>query len=296
MTSRHSDVTGIVARYPIAAFLVWFFTVGQALAFAPVYLDVGVADQWFVIASTLIGLLLPTIVITRMTDGPAGVRDLGRRIVKLDAPWTLYAVGLLAMPLLAIALAVVLLGAPAVPTSTAVTAIAGGLVVTTVVGFALTNLWEEVAWMGFVQARLQHRHGAMRAAAITAPLFALQHTALAVGGNGPIFAVMVLTALAVLSVPFRAFCGWVYNRSNGSLFLVGLVHALSNAVGPGTGLSDGYLRHLYPGDAELVGVVHIVALAIIGLIAIAITRGWLGLPGRPSRATRSELDVAAGVR
>src|SRR3712207_8287691 len=43
------------------------------------------------------------------------------------------------------------------------------------------NLWEEAAWTGFVQARLQHRHGPLRAAVLTGPLFALQHIALFVG-------------------------------------------------------------------------------------------------------------------
>lgn len=57
----------------------WFFTVGQALACTPLVLDVGIADRWFIIGSTLVGLLLPTRVITRVTDGPAGVRRLWRQ-------------------------------------------------------------------------------------------------------------------------------------------------------------------------------------------------------------------------
>src|SRR5580765_2349250 len=45
----------------------------------------------------------------------------------------------------------------------------------------LINLWEETGWMGFVQARLQARRGALRAALLTAPLFALIHLPLLVG-------------------------------------------------------------------------------------------------------------------
>jgi hypothetical protein len=62
------------------------------------------------------------------------------------------------------------------------------------------------------------------------------------------------------------------DRTGGSLFLVGLVHAWSNAAGPGSGLTDGHLRVLYPADAEVVGVLHIVALALLGLVVMTVTR------------------------
>jgi hypothetical protein len=57
-----------VARHPLAAFFGWFFTIGQAFAFTPVIarevfgLDVMV--QPFIVAATLVGLLLPALVIT----------------------------------------------------------------------------------------------------------------------------------------------------------------------------------------------------------------------------------------
>jgi membrane protease YdiL (CAAX protease family) len=52
--------------------------------------------------------------------------------------------------------------------------------------FLPNNWWEEVAWMGFVQARLQRRRGPVLAAVLTAPLFALQHISLAVGNSLPV--------------------------------------------------------------------------------------------------------------
>lgn len=285
---------GAIRRYPVLAFLAWFFTVGQAFAFAPLYLDTSVPDQWFIIGSTIIGLLLPALVITRIADGPEGLRAMGRRIVKVRAPLGLYVVGVVVMPVLAVGLAVALLGAPDVPVSTVVIALGGALLLGAVVGFVLTNLWEEVAWMGFVQARLQDRHGAMRAALITAPLFALQHLALVVQ-NDPSAVVLILIVFVLVNIPFRAFNGWLYNRSGGSLFLVGFVHALSNAVGPGTGFGDGYLRVLYPADAELTGLLHILALALMGLVVMAVTRLRLGLPRRGSRPTPPDPTLAAAA-
>ena len=64
-------------------------------------------------------------------------------------------------------------------TGALVSALVFGLLVQTVVSLVPNNWAEEVAWMGFVQARLQDRTTPMRAAALTAPLFALQHGMLA---------------------------------------------------------------------------------------------------------------------
>lgn len=293
MNPDQQGLAGVIRSHPVLAFLVWFFTVGQAFAFAPLYLDTSVPDQWFIIGSTLVGLLLPAVIITQIVDGPDGLRALARRIVRVRASLGLYLTGLVLMPVLAVGMAVVVLGAPDVPASTVVTALGSALFVSLLVGFLLNNLWEEVAWMGFVQARLQHRHGAMRAALIVAPLFALQHVALVVQ-NDPSSAVVILAVFILVNIPFRAFNGWLYNRTGGSLFLVGLVHALSNAVAPGAGFSSGYLRVLYPGDAETVGLFHILALAVMGLVVMVATRSRLGLAARPVPAEQGEPALVAG--
>lgn len=100
---------------------------------------------------------------------------------------------------------------------------------------------------GFLQARLQVRHGALLGAVITAPLFALQHLALFVG-NGLAAGLAILAAATALFIPFRAMLGWLYNRT-GSLFLVGLLHAAGNAVAAGTFFGDSFLMHLYDAPA-----------------------------------------------
>src|SRR3712207_5577535 len=100
MTSNRSSrtLTGVVhqwiVRHPIAAFLSWVFTVGQLFVFAPllarsVY-GITIPTEPFVLASTLIGLLLPTMVITRIVDGPDGLRSLWRRIWNVRVPLSWY--------------------------------------------------------------------------------------------------------------------------------------------------------------------------------------------------------------
>lgn len=296
MNPKRQGLAGVIRRRPITAFAVWFFTVGQAFAFAPLYLDVTIPDQWFINASTVVGLLVPTLVITWIVDGREGLRALGRCVTKVRGPLSTYAVGLVVMPLCAVGLAMAIIGTPDVPASTLVTAIGPSLLLSTVIGFAVNNLWEEVAWMGFVQARLQSRYSPLRAAVFTAPLFALQHVALVIG-NGAAIGAVIMVAFAVVAIPYRAFNGWLYNRTGGSLFLVGLVHALGNAVAPGAGFGPGYLRVLYPTDADLVGVLHILAFAVIGLVTIGVTQGRLGVPRAPEDPPAAgELRPRAGGR
>ena len=133
------------------------------------------------------------------------------------------------------------------------------------------------------QARLQARFGsAAKAALVAGPLFALQHVALAAAAGWTVGSLM-MGLLILVAIPFRFLTGWAYNRT-GSLFLIGLVHAMGNAVAGGSGFGAGVLPRLYPDQGMLVGLTHLLAFAVIGLVVLAATRGRLGL--RDSEATR----------
>jgi uncharacterized protein len=194
-------------------------------------------------------------------------------------PLRWYALVLLVVPAVAIGLGVLFLGVPEDVPATLAAVFVAQLALTLV-----PNNWaEEGVWSGFVQARLQARHGPVVAAVIAGPLFALQHVSLAVG-NGPVLAVILLAGLAIVAIPYRFFTGWIWNRT-GSLLLLGLVHAAGNAAAPGAGFGDGgVLRHLYPADQTTVGVFHLLAFFLIGLVVVAATRGRLGLPTRKELA------------
>jgi uncharacterized protein len=282
-----SRLAGLIRRRPLTAFLAWFFTVGQALVFAPVLapeIGFGLPPQLFFIASTLIGLLLPTVVITRVVDGRQGVRDLWRRSIAAWVAFRWYALALAGVPVVATVLALAFFGAPTADTSGAsiASALIVGLLLQTAVALVPNNWAEEIAWMGFFQARLQTRTTAMRAAALTAPLFALQHVVLVVG-NSVAIAVALMAFQIVVNVPIRALMGWTYNRT-GSLFAVGFLHAAANATATGSGFVPGLLPRLYP-DAPLVTVLHLLALAVIGLVVIVATRARLGRSRRGATAT-----------
>ncbi len=275
-------VVGFIRRRPLTSYLIWFFTVGQAFAFAPLVArahDIEVHAQLFIIASTLFGLLLPAVVITRIVDGPDGVRALLRRSIAVWVSLRWYALALAGVPLVATALAIGFFGMPTAELTTAsvLSVLAFGLVVQTVLSLVPNNWAEEVAWMGFFQSRLQDRTGPMRAAALTAPVFALQHVVLVVG-NSVGLAIAFMVALILINIPLRALMAWTYN-STGSLFIVALLHAAGNGVGGGSGFADGFLPRLYP-DEEFVGLMHFPAYVLIAVAVIVATRGRLGLSMR----------------
>ena len=215
-----------VRRHPLTVYLLWFFIVGQAVAFVPLVcgaIGVDPPVMPFVIASTLSGLLLPAVVITWIVDGRAGVAALLGCAAAAHVGLGWYAVALVAAPLTAVGITVVTLGPPVDASTAAVaSAVLLGLGLQTLLGFLTTNLAEEIAWMGFVQTRLGNRHGPLTAAVLTAPLFALQHLALVVSNAGAgAGALILLLLLILLAVPFRAWMAWLLNRSH-SLVLVGL--------------------------------------------------------------------------
>lgn len=274
----------LVRRRPVTAFALWFFTVGQLIAFVPVLAaanGVRLAPEPFTMASTLVGLLLPALVIVWVVDGPSAVRELLRRTTAARLSMRWYAVVLGVIPLTSLGIAYAMAGPPSSITVAGLgVAYLLGLVLQAFVHLLTNNLWEEVAWTGFVQSRLQARHSPLTAAALTAPLFALQHTALVVGGS-LVGTVAVLLVLVVLALPYRAVMGWLYNRTH-SLLLVGAAHAAGDAVAAGTVLGEGFLPRLY---GQNLGPLHLFAFAAIGLVVVLATRRRLGEP-TPSPGSR----------
>jgi membrane protease YdiL (CAAX protease family) len=272
-------IASAIRRRPVTAWVLWFFTVGQAFAFTPLVLeragiDPGVPPQAFILASTLVGLLLPALVITALVDGPAAAVQLWRRAFAVRVGWRWFAVAVLGVPVLAFATTAAALGAPEVTSPSAwTTALLSGLALQLLLTLLPNNLWEEVAWAGFFQDRLQRRRGPASAAVLAGVLFGLQHVALVVG-NPPATAVLTLAALVVVVIPFRFLTAAAYNATN-SLLVVGLLHGMGNAVAGGSGFGAGLLPRLYPGST-LPAAVHLLVFAVLGLVALALTRGRLG--------------------
>ena len=277
-----------IQRHPLLAFFAWFFTVGQAFAFFPVVManrGVEVPHQPFILGSTLVGLLLPALVITRVVDGPEGLRALLRRAVEVRVSAGWYAFALLLVPVLSVGLSVGLLGRPTdLSPSIIGSTLLSSFLLQILLNLVPNNWTEEVAWSGFVQRRFQDRHSPFQAALLAGPLFALQHVS-AVAGATLGEAVFLMMVMALLVTPYRFVTGWVYNRT-GSLLLVGLLHAAGNAAATGSGFMPGLLRSLYP-ESQLAGMAHLLVFALVGIVVVIATRGRLGLDSAARAQPRS---------
>jgi len=230
----------------------------------------------FVVAPAGGGLFLPAVTITWIADGRGAAVRFLRRFVDWQVAWRWYVLTLVVVPVVAVVLARLLLGAPAASSPGAwVDALVSGFALSFLLTLVPNNWVEEGAWSGFVQARLQNRYAPAVAALIVAPFFALQHISLAVGNPLPV-AVLVITGLAVVMIPYRMLTGWMWNRT-GSLLLLGFLHAAGNAAGPGSGFDGGLLRKLYPADLMTAGLLHLLAYAVVGIAVLVATRGRLGL-------------------
>ena len=215
--------------------------------------------------------MTPAVVITRIADGPDGLRRLwGRRRESTDfASLVRVCHSRAALP--AVIMALIFFGTPAAGTSVSA-ALLYGFVLQTAIVFITINLWEEVAVMGFLQAPLQDRHGPMIAVLLTTLIFTFQHITLIIASDS--FA-LVLIFFLVTIFGFRALMGWIYNRTD-NLFIMGLVHAAGNgATGGSAFFGSGMLGMLYASE-DFATLLHLVAALIVGSASIAVTRGQLG--------------------
>jgi uncharacterized protein len=274
-----SSVRQVVARHPVAAFLVicyavtwavavpWFRTRTDILPFdLPMWGSIG----------TIFGVALAAFLVVAATDGQAGVRDLARRSLRWRVGVRWYLVALLGLPI------AVLVGATALFGSAPLNALAGNwqLLLTVVLPvlllqFALFNLAEEIGWTGFLQARLQDRHGPLKASLIVTAPFALFHLPDLFTQFGLASALVFLPILAVMHLFARVVIMWLYNTTGRSVLLVGLFHATFNAT-----LVAG--EEFIPGPA---GTTLVIATGIIVVAAVALvmaTRGRLSYQPKPA--------------
>ena len=141
--------------------------------------------------------------------------------------------------------------------------------------FALFNFAEEIGWTGFLQARLQDRHGPLKASLLVTAPFALFHLPDLFVQFGLASALVFLPILAVTHLFARVVIMWLYNTTGRSVLLVGLFHASFNATVAGGG-------EFIPGPA---GTTLVIATGIIALAAVALviaTKGRLAYQPKPA--------------
>jgi DNA mismatch endonuclease, patch repair protein len=134
-----------------------------------------------------------------------------------------------------------------------------------------TRLAEEVGWTGFLQARLQERHGPLKASLIVTVPFALfQLPGWMVEfeqGLSQFHLALLLTGVFGISQLFgRVIIMWLYNNTHYSVLLVGMFHSSFNvttsAFGP-----------FIPRDMNF--LIAAGAVAVAAVLIVVFTRGRL---------------------
>jgi membrane protease YdiL (CAAX protease family) len=292
--SSTNRLRNLIAKRPITAFLVIVFALAYPLMALPVLASRAlipggsIPEALHIAPDELAGVLLTlgalfpaTLIVTWCTDGREGVARLIRRLARwrIGIGWWLLLVA--GLPALTIGLAL-LLGDSANPVDPL------DMIVDQLrflaVNLFLVNLWEEAAWAGFLQTRLERRHNVFLAALITAVPFAFAHLPLA------LFAEFTAESLAaslllylILGVLVRPMLAVVLRNTRDSLFAVALLHSIFNR----TNNDNGIAAQILDGQARTLAML----LAVLALtIAVAIT-----CRHRLTRSYRLRLDTATEV-
>lgn len=283
------QATAAEPERPIKPFLAVSLGIAIPLLWIPVLAGIPLAP--FLLALVFLALLAPALVMTRRFEGRQAMRHLLSRIFIWRFSPVRWAVILLGVPLLTIAIAAAsgTLFTPEGGWSAEVTTYLLG---TLVIGALFLNLWEETAWGGFFQTRIMAKRGLVAAAVLTALPFAIVHIPLSFEGDWTWSEAAIALATLFLAAPFyRYLLGMHLLDTGGSILAIGIQHASWNQAMKIDGvhgdwqavLAVGVLtllvavgRRMWPGSHPL-GLEQEKAAAASWLIA-----------GNPERSSRSK--------
>jgi uncharacterized protein len=288
---RRSGLRGVVARRPVTAFVVLVLTLAYPLMALPILAFRGVLPGGGLLAMLpvppdevagfllTLGALLPaTLIVTWSVDGRAGVSRLFRRGTRWRIGVGWWVAIFTALPVLTTGFAV-LLGDSPKPVQVVPLFLAQAWLL--LENFVFVNMWEELAWSGVMQTRLERRHNVFVAALITMVPFALVHEPLRLfTGEVTLVSVAVGLALYLLfGLFFRPMLAVVLRGTRDSVLAVAVLHSVFNR----TVNDNGIAASVVEGEAR--AVTMLVAVAVLTVTVSVIFRRRLG------RAYRRELDA-----
>lgn len=273
----------LIRRQPIASFFILAILMSW-ISWLPYVLSrngLGVLDLTYrpllgttqfagVLPGAYMGPVFSAFLVTWIADGRTGLRSWVCRMRHWRVNWRWYALSLLGVPAAMILIGLGFSGGQvAAPSLLIVLAYVPGLALQVLT----TGLAEEPGWRDFALPRLQRRFGALGAAAILGPVWAVWHLPLFFSewGGWPHTTWLHVAAFIVFCIGFNVVIAWLFNRTGGSLPLVVLAHASVN------NFSSVVWSQVFPAlDTELV----MPALACGAVVAAAIvticTRGRVG--------------------
>jgi uncharacterized protein len=138
------------------------------------------------------------------------------------------------------------------------------------------SLAEEIGWRGFALPRMQSRYGAFKASLFLGFLWALWHlphflTSTQRGGPGTDLSIFYinLPIFIVLCVSITIIMTWVFNHTQGSLFMAVLLHTSINTFST-------LQSHLSAPILTRTDLPFLLGFGVLALLILVITRGRLG--------------------
>jgi membrane protease YdiL (CAAX protease family) len=230
---------------------------------------------------TMFALLPSALLVTWAADGRPGVISLFRRVVRWRFGIGWWLAVLAGLPVLTVIFTLILGGS--LQSIDPLTLFSNQFRLL-LINFILVNLWEETAWAGVMQTRLEHRHNIFMAAALTAVPFGFIHLPLAFLSEITSTSILIsLAAYILLGLFLRPLVGVVLRGSRDSLLAAGLMHSVFNRTNNNNGIAAALLN----GELYRLGILIAVVVLIAALALIAGRR-------RLSKAYRLELDANPG--
>jgi uncharacterized protein len=294
-TTRHpAGIRAFVGRRPVTAFLIMAFAIAypvmglialavhrvipgglllDRLPFPP--------DEIAGLMLTMLALLPSALFVTWAADGRPGIVGLFKRIARwrFGIGWWLAVIA--GLPLLTVVSTLILGGSLQ---SIDLLGLFWDQLWLLLINFILVNLWEETAWAGVMQTRLERRHNIFLAAALTAVPFGFIHLPLAFLSEITLASVLIsLAAYILLGLFLRPLVGVVLRGSRDSLLAAGLMHSVFNRTNNDNGIAAALLN----GELYRLGILIAMVVLTAALALIAGRR-------RLSRVYRLELDASRG--
>jgi membrane protease YdiL (CAAX protease family) len=258
------------ARHPIGAFLVialplgWAFLGVPALAYHGVVPGGELPGQVFALAATVLVMLPTAAWVVSVSEGRAGVRALFSRTFRWRFGVGWWIAALAALPVTTVLVGIAL--GRSLETTDVVSTLVRGVPLM-LLPVVLVNLWEETVWAGFVQTRLERRHGLLAGSALTAVAFAAIHLPLLLWGEVTVESVATgLGTVFGAALVFRLLVGVFLRAAAGSVLAVAVLHGAWN----GSSGEDGLVDDLLSGGQPILAAV--VALGVVTAVAVAVVR------------------------
>lgn len=270
----------LMVRRPIASFLVLALSASSVVQIIAIKagLSMPVASS----AGVILGLALPALLVTAAEGGLAAVWALVQRSLLRRVSWKLLLVAAFGLSVAMIVVASPLQGgAPLVRLAQGWTGMLTAFLPELLLMLLAIQLFEEFAWTGFLQHRLQVAHGALKASLLVAPMFGLSHLTLNWLGSGDAGAALAILGLQIVfALFFRVTITTLANLTGGSVLVAATFHAAFNTA-------NGTFAASLVGESEATWM-PLALVAVLSILAVVATRGRLGLgDAQPDRRTNA---------